>query len=96
MYHILGTKNTHVSCSLSANHKASSFGVVLSGYVQPAANVHQRELLFEIARILKPGGKVFLQEPVLLSGEHPELRNSSKLESMVKLAGFIKTSKVRI
>lgn len=58
------------SSSFSAAHRESSFDVILSGMVPGSAAQHSVELLAEVARILKPGGRVFLKEPVVTeSGE---------------------------
>lgn len=48
----------------SASHKESSFDVVLSGLVPGSLTQHSAELLAEIARIVKPGGRVLLKEAV--------------------------------
>jgi len=47
----------------TASHPASSFDAVLSGVVLPSQLVHSLDLLAEIARILKPSGKLTLTEP---------------------------------
>lgn len=54
------------NCSLffSAAHKESSFDVILSGVVPGSASLHSAEVLAEMARILRPGGCLFLKEPV--------------------------------
>lgn len=54
----------HLSLSAAA-HRESSFDVVLSGVVPGSTAQHSAEVLAEIARILKPGGRVLLKEPVL-------------------------------
>lgn len=54
----------------AAAHKESSFDVILSGMVPGSTVQHTTEVLAEIARILKPGGRVLLKEPVVTeSGE---------------------------
>uniref|UniRef100_A0A8C0ZBI6 Anamorsin n=1 Tax=Cyanistes caeruleus TaxID=156563 RepID=A0A8C0ZBI6_CYACU len=51
-------------------HRESSFDVILSGMVPGSTAQHSVELLAEVARILKPGGRVLLKEPVVTeSGE---------------------------
>lgn len=58
------------SSSFSAAHRESSFDVILSGMVPGSTAQHSVELLAEVARILKPGGRVLLKEPVVTeSGE---------------------------
>ena len=49
--------------SLTASHPNSSFDVVLSGVVWPSLLFHSLDFLTEIARILKPSGKLTLTEP---------------------------------
>ncbi|XP_023790351.1 anamorsin [Cyanistes caeruleus] len=46
-------------------HRESSFDVILSGMVPGSTAQHSVELLAEVARILKPGGRVLLKEPVV-------------------------------
>ena len=47
----------------SASHKDSSFDVAISGVLFPSVLVHSIELLSEVARILKPNGKLIIREP---------------------------------
>ena len=46
----------------TASHPESFFDVVLSGMIFPSLLVHSLDLLAEIARILKPSGKLTLTE----------------------------------
>ena len=48
---------------LTASHPDSSFNTVLSGVILPSQLVHSLDLLAQIARILKPSGKLTLAEP---------------------------------
>lgn len=48
----------------TAAHPESSFDVVLSGVTLSSQLVHSLDLLAEIARILKPSGKLTLTEPI--------------------------------
>lgn len=52
------------SSVFSAAHKESSFDIVLSGVIPGSAVLHSAEILAEMARILRPGGRLFLREPV--------------------------------
>ncbi|XP_013778521.1 anamorsin homolog [Limulus polyphemus] len=75
-----------VSC-----HAVSSFDVVLCGLPSPGAVTHPTEVLSEIARLLRPGGKLVLREPVTtedINSEH-KIRSSAKLASALKLSGFV-------
>uniref|UniRef100_A0A2I2YEM6 Cytokine induced apoptosis inhibitor 1 n=1 Tax=Gorilla gorilla gorilla TaxID=9595 RepID=A0A2I2YEM6_GORGO len=49
---------------LQSAHKESSFDIILSGLVPGSTTLHSAEILAEIARILRPGGCLFLKEPV--------------------------------
>lgn len=72
-----------------SSHPESSFDVVLSGMMLPSFLVHSLDILAEIARILKPSGKVTLAEPAGTSGD---LRPPEKLVSALKLSGFVDIS----
>uniref|UniRef100_A0A8C5XPY3 Cytokine induced apoptosis inhibitor 1 n=1 Tax=Microcebus murinus TaxID=30608 RepID=A0A8C5XPY3_MICMU len=49
---------------LQSAHKESSFDIILSGVVPGSTTLHSAEVLAEMARILRPGGCLFLKEPV--------------------------------
>uniref|UniRef100_A0A2K5E2M0 Cytokine induced apoptosis inhibitor 1 n=1 Tax=Aotus nancymaae TaxID=37293 RepID=A0A2K5E2M0_AOTNA len=49
---------------LQSAHKESSFDIILSGLVPGSTNLHSAEILAEITQILRPGGCLFLKEPV--------------------------------
>ena len=48
-------------------HNSDSFDVVLSG-VDASPHVHSADCLAELARVLKPSGKVLLREPTVKEG----------------------------
>uniref|UniRef100_A0A5F9DKD1 Cytokine induced apoptosis inhibitor 1 n=1 Tax=Oryctolagus cuniculus TaxID=9986 RepID=A0A5F9DKD1_RABIT len=54
----------NVNQLLQSAHKESSFDVILSGVVPGSSMLHSAEVLAEMARILRPGGCLFLKEPV--------------------------------
>ncbi|XP_023214889.1 anamorsin homolog [Centruroides sculpturatus] len=70
----------------------SSFDIVACGIMSISANYHPAELLTEIARILKPGGKIILREPVTAQDIGLQIRTSTKLFSALKLSGFVDIS----
>ncbi|KAF6077024.1 cytokine induced apoptosis inhibitor 1 [Phyllostomus discolor] len=49
---------------LQSAHKESSFDVILSGVIPGSTVLHSADILAEMARILRPGGCLFLKEPV--------------------------------
>ncbi|KAJ7312123.1 hypothetical protein JRQ81_006465 [Phrynocephalus forsythii] len=73
----------NVNQLLQSSHKESSFDVVLSGLIPGSGTVHSAEVLAELARIVKPGGRVLLKEVV--TTETGSGNNNNKLKSIVKL-----------
>uniref|UniRef100_A0A8C9EAT0 Cytokine induced apoptosis inhibitor 1 n=1 Tax=Phocoena sinus TaxID=42100 RepID=A0A8C9EAT0_PHOSS len=49
---------------LQSAHKESSFDIILSGIIPGSTTLHSAEILAEMARILRPSGCLFLNEPV--------------------------------
>lgn len=71
-----------------SGHVTSTFDRVLSGFLSPLKTICTDEILCEISRILKPGGKLILREVVSLQADK-NLRTAETLGRAIKLAGFI-------
>ncbi|NWH66433.1 CPIN1 protein, partial [Geococcyx californianus] len=77
-------------------HRESSFDVVLSGMVPGSTAQHSAELLAEIARILKPGGRVLLKEPVVTeSGNNSRIKTAAKLPTALTLSGLVEVKELQ-
>lgn len=76
-------------------HTDSSFDAVLLGLVPGSVVVHGSDVLTEVARILKPGGNILLQEPV----DHQAsgvawFRSPAKLSSALTLSGLTEVTQI--
>ncbi|KFP79010.1 PREDICTED: anamorsin [Acanthisitta chloris] len=77
-------------------HRESSFDVVLSGLVPGSTAQHSAELLAEVARILKPGGRVLLKEPVVTeSGNNGRIKTAAKLLMALTLSGLVEVKELQ-
>jgi SAM-dependent methyltransferase len=72
-----------------ANYPSSTFEVVLCSTISVSTFQHSQELVAEVARILKPNGTVIVRELVLNNSVNSTTRSSSKVTSLMKLAGVV-------
>ncbi|CAM5092709.1 unnamed protein product [Natator depressus] len=77
-------------------HAESSFDVVLSGMVPGSMTLHSAEVLAEIARILKPGGRVLLKEPVAAQiGNNSRIKTAARLPTALTLSGLVEVKELQ-
>ncbi|KAM4800791.1 anamorsin isoform X1 [Urocitellus parryii] len=86
----------NMSQLLQSAHKESSFDVILSGVVPGSVTLHSAEVLAEMARILKPGGCLFLKEPVETAvDKDSKVKTASKLCSTLTLSGLVEVKELQ-
>ncbi|XP_062442105.1 anamorsin [Rhea pennata] len=76
-------------------HGESSFDVILSGMVPGSTVQHSADVLAEIARILKPGGRVLLKEPVVTESENSKIKTAAKLPTALTLSGLVEVKELQ-
>ncbi|XP_003472116.1 anamorsin [Cavia porcellus] len=81
---------------LQSAHKESSFDIILSGVVPGSTTLHSAEVLAEMARILRPGGCLFLKEPVETAVvNNSKMKTASKLCSALTLSGLVEVKELQ-
>uniref|UniRef100_A0A8C0M6H3 Cytokine induced apoptosis inhibitor 1 n=1 Tax=Canis lupus familiaris TaxID=9615 RepID=A0A8C0M6H3_CANLF len=72
---------------LKSAHKESSFDIILSGVIPGSTTLHSTEILAEMARILRPGGCLFLREPVETALQQESL-SPKEIQSVQEHLGY--------
>ena len=80
----------HLFYVVSAQHQSSGFDFIISGLMAPVTSLHTNEMLCEMARIVKPGGQVFIHEA--FNGSL--YKDEASFISALKLAGFVDVGQV--
>ncbi|XP_054026123.1 anamorsin [Dryobates pubescens] len=97
---VVGAENKvcveNVNQLLQSRHGESSFDVVLSGLVPGGAAQHSAPLLAEVARVLRPGGRVLLREPVLAgAANNSSLKTAARLPTALTLSGLVEVKELQ-
>ncbi|XP_051485072.1 anamorsin [Apus apus] len=97
---LVGTENRvsveNINQLSQSAHRESSFDVVLSGVVPGSAAQHSAEVLAEVARILKPGGRLLMKEPVVTgSGNNSRIKTAAKLPTALTLSGLVEVKELQ-
>lgn len=78
------------------SHPASSFDVVLSGVIFPQSISHTTELLGELLRLVKPEGRIILQEVTVQNTNGTHLKTVEKLQSVLRITGLTNIQEAKL
>jgi ubiquinone/menaquinone biosynthesis C-methylase UbiE len=81
-------RNLLIELYFPGSHPSSSFDVVLSGVIFPQSISHTAELLAEFLRLVKPEGRIILQEATTPNANGTQLKTAAKLKSVLKITGL--------
>lgn len=76
---------------LIAKHGNSFFDKIFSGFTGPVTYTHSKDILVEVARILKPNGCVFVREP---TSSDKAIKTPEEVLEFIKLAGLVDAKQV--
>eukprot|EP01135_Chromosphaera_perkinsii_P004683 Nk52_evm32s293 gene=Nk52_evmTU32s293 len=86
---------------MSVKLRPASYNIIVAGFMEPSCLTFSDELLAELAKVLKPSGKLLLKEPIkgdedvgadklkMLKRVFQPFRSAGELQGSAKLAGFV-------
>ena len=80
---------------MPAAHPSSSFDRVISGLLGPSKASHDASLLGEACRVLRPSGRILMQELAQRAAGATGGKSRDRLVSQLKLSGFVDVGEVR-
>lgn len=84
----------HIDRLALARHPDSTFDLALSGILEPNTSIHSTETLGEICRVLKPSARLILGETITGdSSDESKIKTTEKLNSCLKVSGFVNIEK---
>jgi hypothetical protein len=84
----LSQKFIYDAVYFAGSYTTSSFDVVLSGVIFPQSISHTTELLGEFLRLVKPEGRIILQEVIVPTANGTRLKTVEKLQSILIITGL--------
>ena len=81
-------KFTYDTVYFPGSYPTSSFDTVLSGVIFPQSISHTTELLGELLRVVKPEGRIILQEVTVQNANGTHMKTAEKLQSVLRITGL--------